>query len=234
MSGCSFVGAVVAAALVWTGCGDDATGPAVFRNDPGTGTRTLRVGAQIEGKDVPGGFVTDFEVEIRDVQGSPVSGATVTVRNGVLGVVNLLEREVGSGDYFATVNTFAPGDYRLDVVRDTDNVQGVVVGGIAAHAITSPQRNDTVPANQPLTVRWTRPSEAAGADVETKDFSVDGIPDSGSFTIPASQNPPRADQRIRVCRFNRVDIAGGLFGSQLKLKIRNTLEPVVVEPVVAR
>lgn len=220
---------LLAIVLVVAACGGDSTGPAVDRNNPGTGTRTIKVTADIEGQDVSGGFVTDFTVSLRDAAGNPVSGASVTVQNNTLGTVNLLEFGAGSGDYEATVNTFAPGDYRLDVVWGADNVHGVVVGGIAAHQILSPRANTTVTANQPLTVTWSRPSEAAGADLETRDFSVGGIADAGSYTIPAAANPARTDQRIRVWRFNQVDIAGGLFGSRLKLKVRNTVEPVVVQ-----
>jgi hypothetical protein len=219
---------VLSVAVLSAACGDDATGPAPERNDPGTGTRNMRVTADIEGKDVPGGFVTEFSVQLRDAQGNPISGATVTVKNPNLGTVNLLEDGLGTGDYRATRNQFAAGDYRLDVVKDTMEVRGVVVGGMAVHSITSPSADDTVPANAPLVVTWTRPSEAAGADVETRDFAAEGIPDTGSYTISAANNPPRDDQRIRIQRFNRVEIAGGLFGSRLTLKIRNTVEPVVV------
>ncbi len=230
---CSTNGKACAIAILMlvalTACGGDSTGPAADRNDPGTGTRTIRVTAEVEGQDVAGGFVTEFDVSLRDVAGNPISGATVTVRNNTLGTVNLLELSAGSGDYKATLNTFAPGDYRLDAIRGTDKVEGVVVGGIAAHSILSPTVNATMAANQPMTVTWSRPSEAAGADLETRDFSVEGVADAGSYTIPAADNPVRSDQRIRVWRYNQVDIAGGLFGSRLKLSIRNTVEPVVVQ-----
>ncbi len=115
------------------------------------------------------------------------------------------------------------------MVRGTDNVRDVVVGGLAAHTITAPLANTTVAANQPLIVTWNRPSEAAGADVETRDFQAQGVPDAGTYTVPANQNPARPDQRIRVWRFNEVTIAGGLLGSRLKLKVRNTVEPVMVQ-----
>ena len=217
-----------AVAVSAAACGD-STGPAAERNDPGTGTGTMRVLADIEGSDVAGGFVTDFDVSLRDGGGLPISGATVTVRNPNLGTVNLLELSAGSGDYEATVNTFAAGDYRLDAVKGADNVQGVVIGGMSAHAILSPQANDTVAANEPLTVTWSRPSEAVGADLETRDFEAEGIPDSGTYTVPGADNPPRTDGRIRVWRFNEVTIAGGLEGSRLKLKVRNTVEPIVAQ-----
>src|SRR5574341_195022 len=215
------------AALVATACGD-GTGPAVERNDPGTGTNTLRVVADIEAQDVPGGFVTVFDVELRNGAGDPVSGATVTVKNGTLGTVSLLETGTGTGDYRATVNSFPSGDFGLDVIRGTDKVEGVVVGGLAAHKITAPAKNTTVPADQPLTVSWDRPTEAAGADLETRDYSASGLADTGSHVIPGNQNPARADQRIRVWRYNQVAIAGGLAGSRLKLEVRNTVEPIAV------
>lgn len=207
----------------------DSTGPAANRNEPGTGTNTMLVNADIEGQDVAGGFVTQFDVSLRNAAGAPISGATVRVVNNTLGTVNLLELSAGSGDYEATVNTFAPGDYRLSVVNGLENVQGVVVGGISAHLVSAPVANATVAANQPMTVTWTRPSEAVAADLETRDFSAQGIPDAATYTVPAGNNPARPDQRIRVWRYNEVDIAGGLFGSSLKLSIRNTVEPVVVQ-----
>ena len=229
MNGNKLMALVCAASLVALACGDSG-GPAVARNDPGTGTRTMKVNADIDGKDVPGGFITDFDVSLRDALGNPISGAVVTIQNSTLGTLNLLEDGIGTGDYVATVNTFAQGDYQLEVVKDTDNnVQGVVIGGMDVHLITSPTANATVPAGLPLTITWSRPSEAAGVDVETLDFDVAGIPDLGTFTIDGTNNPENLNQRIRVFRFNRVDIAGGLFGSRLKLEIRNTVQPVLVQ-----
>jgi hypothetical protein len=215
-------------AVFTLGC-SDSTGPAASRNEGGTGTQTLRVTGEIEGQDVGGGFVTQFLVSLRDAAGGPVSGAVVTVRNPALGTVNLLELNAASGDYEATVNVFASGDYRLDATRGTDNVQGVVVGGMAAHQIVGPRADTTITANQPFTITWTRPSEAVAADLETRDFSTTGISDVGTLTIAGANNPARPDQRIRLWRYNQVGIAGGLPGSRLKLSIRNTVEPVIVQ-----
>ncbi|HEU4681832.1 MAG TPA: hypothetical protein VFS51_08805 [Gemmatimonadales bacterium] len=226
----SFLGSALcfALALSMLAC-SDSTGPAASRNEPGTGTATLRVTGEIEGQDVAGGFVTQMVVSVRDAAGAPVSGAAVIVRNGALGTVNLLELSAASGDYEATVNTFASGDYRLDVTKGIDNVQGVVVGGLSAHRILGPRADTTITANQPFTITWTRPSEAVAAELETHDFSVDAITDAGSYTIAAVDNPARPDQRIRLWRYNQVNIAGGLAGSELRLSIRNTVEPVVVQ-----
>lgn len=218
------------AALFVLGCGEDPVGPAAEQNDPGTGTRNMLVRADIEAEDVAGGFVTTFEVELRDQAGDPVSGATVKVRAGSAGTLNLLEMNAGSGEYRAQLNSFPTGQFRLDAASgDSMKVQGVVVGGIEQHAITAPLANDTIVAGEPLVIEWTRAAEARGADIETRDFEVEGIPDSGSLTVPGGDNPAREDQRVRVWRFNRVDIDGGLFGSVLKLSIRNTVEPVVAQ-----
>lgn len=210
------------------GCGD-STGPAVLRNNPGTGTGTMLVIADIEANDEPAGFVTDFDVSLRDTLGAPISGATVTVRNSNLGTVTLSEEAPGTGDYFAQRFNFAGGDYRLDVVSGTDNVQAVVVGGIAGHTILEPLRNDTIPVGDTLLVRWTVPSQAVGADVESREYQIENLQDTGSHRIPGAFIQARPDERIRVWRFNRVDIAGGLAGSRLKLSVRNSVEPVIVQ-----
>lgn len=213
-------------------CGGDSTGPATSRNNPGTGSSTLRVQADIDANDDPtviGGFSTDYAVDVRDGLGNPVSGATVTIRNGALGTITLPESSPGSGDYRLTGNTFPSGDFQLDVVRATDNVRGVVLGGPSVHNVTAPIATSTVSANQALTVRWTVPSRAQAAQVETQDFGPITLPDTGAYVVPGVDNPPRPDQRVRIYRFNEVSIAGGLPGSRLRVEVRRTVEPVNVQ-----
>lgn len=223
---------LIGAALVGAaGCGD-STGPATSRNNPGTGSSTLTVTADIDANDDPtiiGGFSTDYDVSVRVGAGTPVSGATVTIKNPSLGTLTLPETAPGSGDYLLTGNTFPSGDFELNVVKATDNVRGVVLGGPGVHNITAPVKNATVPANQSLTVRWTVPSKAKSAEVETRDFGPVTLPDTGAYQIAGTSNPARPDQRIRVFRFNEVDIAGGLPGSRLRVTVRKTVEPVIVQ-----
>jgi hypothetical protein len=217
---------------LFAACGS-STGPATSRNNPGTGSSTLQVVADIDANDDPaivGGFSTDYAVSLRTGAGAAVSGATVTISNPSLpsGKVTLPETGAGSGDYLITGNTFPSGDFRLDVVQGTNNVHGVILGGPGVHNILQPLKNDTVAANQPLLVRWSVPSRAKSAELETNDFGTVTLPDSGSYMIPGIDNPARPDQRIRVFRFNEVDIAGGLIGSRLRVQVRKTVEPVVV------
>lgn len=212
-------------------CGD-GTGPATARNNPGTGSSTFKVTADIEANDDPsviGGFSTDYKVSVRDGLNSPVSGVTVTIKNASLGTITLAETGVGSGDYAVSGNTFPAGDFRLDVVKGTDNVRGVVLGGPGVHTITAPAKNDTVPVNQPLLVSWTVPSRAQSAEIETKNFGPYTLPDSGAYAIPGGNNPAENAQRLRVFRFNEVNIAGGLSGSRLRVKVRKTVDPFVVQ-----
>ncbi len=222
------LGIITAALSTVVACGD-STAPVVERNDPGTGTSTLRVTADIDANDVVGGFITDFDVAVEDGAGNPVSGATVTIRNSDLGTVTLLESNPGSGDYRATRNSFPNGDFQLEVIRGTDRVEGVVLGGPGVHTITSPAAHDTVAALQALTVEWTAPLRARSAELETRDYGSPVLPDTGAAVIPATENVARPDQRIRIFRFNQVEIAGGLPGSRLKVEVRRTVEPVVVQ-----
>lgn len=215
--------ASVVAALA---CGE-TTAPE--RNKPGSGTNTLKVTADIDADDVPGGFDVVFDVSVRDGAGGKVSGATVTIVNSALGSLALAETGQGSGDYSTTRSTFPNGDFTLSVVRGSDNVKDVVVGGPGVHAITQPKASTTVPAQQPLTIKWTAPIKAKSAEVETKNFNAVTLPDSGAFSVPAAQNPARPDQRIRVWRFNETDMAGGLPGSRFRVTVRQTVEPVIVQ-----
>ena len=217
---------MTAAAVI--ACGE-STAPVIERNDPGTGTLTLKVTADIDANDVVGGFITDFDVTVEDGAGDPVSGATVTIKNSDLGTITLLETAVGSGDYTATRNSFPDGDFELDVIRDTDRVEGVILGGPGVHTITSPAANDTVVALQAVTVTWTTPRQARSAELETRAYGSPVLPGTGAAVIPGAQNEARPDQRIRVFRFNQVEIAGGLPGSRLKVEVRQSIEPVIVQ-----
>ncbi len=86
----SALGILTAALVTVAGCGG-GTSPVVELNDPGTGSSTLKVVADIDANDVVGGFITDFQVTVEDGAGNPVSGATVTIRNNDLGTITLLE-----------------------------------------------------------------------------------------------------------------------------------------------
>ncbi len=216
---------VMAGTLV--ACG--GTGPTVERNDPGAGSLTLKVTADIDATDVDGGINTDFTVDVEDAAGDPISGATVTIKNSSLGEITLLETDAGSGRYTAVSDSFPSGDFELNVVRGTDNIQGVILGGPGVHTITAPLANATVPAGQAVSVTWTSPSQAKSAEVETRQYGPVIVPDTGAAMVPALEMVVHPNQRIRVYRFNEVGINGGLPGSRLKVEVRQTVEPIAIQ-----
>ncbi|MFN2566091.1 MAG: hypothetical protein ABR499_13930 [Gemmatimonadaceae bacterium] len=222
------IAVLTATTLGAAACGD-SLGPAVTRNDPGTGSSTLRVVADIDASGGTGSMRTDYSVSVRDAAGARVSGASVTIQNAVLGTLTLAETGVGTGDYFASRLDFPGGDFRLDVVRGSDNVRGVVLGGPGVHAISSPSTGSTATADQPMTVRWSVPSRAKVAEVENRDFGPFAVPDTGAFTIGGAFNPARPDQRISVSRYNEVDVAGGILGSRMRVTVKTDVEPVSVQ-----
>ena len=221
----ALIGAVVVAAA----CGGDSTGPAVSRNNPGTGTSTMKVTADIDAVNVPGGMSTGYTVSLRDGLGNRISGATVTITNAYIGKLVLTETGTGSGDYFNAKLDFPAGDFRLDVVRGSDNVQGVVVGGPGVHSVTAPVAGSVATAGQPMTVRWTVPSRAKSATLETRDFGPLALPDTGVYVIAGANNPINNNQRVRLSRFNEVEVAGGLPGSRFRVTVEQTVEPINVQ-----
>ncbi len=112
-------------------------GTATSHNNAGTGTSTLLVTGAIEASMNNGAPVTNFTVTLRDGLGNRVPAATVTISNSGLpnGSVSLVEAQAGSGRYLNSIAQFPGGDFGLSVTRNTDNVQGVVVGGAAGRKL---------------------------------------------------------------------------------------------------
>ena len=222
--------AAVAAALA---CGSNNTSnAAVSHNNPGTGTNTLKVVGSVGAISTPTTTTpsTTFSVIVTDGAGATVNGATVTVLNSSVpdGVVNLTQATGGSA-YTGTVASYPSGDFRLNVVKGTDNVQGVVVGGPGMATINAPVVGSTpLPANTDLPVSWTTPAVGKQVTVSTRDMSFTA-PDTGAYTIVAAQNPPRVGQRLRVDRFNEVEAAGGQVGSRLSVMYRVAIDPFNVQ-----
>ncbi|HEX9605253.1 MAG TPA: hypothetical protein VF973_15980, partial [Myxococcales bacterium] len=145
-----------------------------------------------------------------------------------------------SGDYRKTQPSFPSGDFGLTVVCNpcglpqisptatiTGNIQGVVLGGPGMHTINYPKAGVAVAMNQPVAVSWTTPIQAASAAVTTNNFGPVLAADTGTYTIPGASNPAATSQSLNLARYNEVPIAGGLFGSRLRV----TVEANVSYPV---
>ncbi|MFL5309222.1 MAG: hypothetical protein ACJ79H_02095 [Myxococcales bacterium] len=222
----------LAAAAAALACGSNNTNnAAISHNNPGTGTNTLKVVGSVTAASTPTTTApqTTFSVTVVDGAGATVNGATVTVLNSSVpdGVVNLTQAAPG-GAYTGTVASYPSGDFRLNVVKGTDNVQGVVVGGVGMHTINAPALNGTATAGQPLEVTWTTPAVAKQVSVATRDMQA-LAPDTGDFIISGAQNPLRANQRVIITRTNEVEAAGGLLGSGLNVSFANRIDPYTVQ-----
>ena len=211
--------------LMLAACGNHS---ATDRNRAGSGTSTLLVTADVSGSLTSGGPVTSFQVDLRDGTNAKVSGATVVLHSDDLGDVPLVEATSGSGRYVNSKASFPGSDFKLSVTRNTDQVQGVVVGNPGSHVVNTPSRGAVVPANQPLLVTWTTPSTAKSASIKTKDFSAQ-VPDTGSYPIPAASNTSQGNQKLELSRFNEVDIAGGLAGSRMRVTFSTSVDPYTVQ-----
>ena len=55
------------------------------------------------------------------------------------------------------------------------------------------------------------------------------VPDTGTYTIPAANNPARTAQRVILKRANEVEIARGLPGSIMRVTVTTTVEPFNVQ-----
>ncbi len=234
---CTSIG-VASIALVFYSCGG-STGPyqASIYNNPGTGTSTLLVTADITANNnanAIGGFSIDYNVVVQDSMKNPIDSAIVTIQNAGVGPLVLPETRLpnggnrGSGTYRLNGAVFPNGDFQLDVVKGANNIHGVVLGGPMLFSILFPLQNDTLPADSAVTVRWSVPVTAKSAIVETRDFGPQTVADSGAFQILGTDNPARGNQRVRVTRSNDVDIAGGLAGSRMRVNMRITVEPILV------
>jgi len=222
---------ILAAAAAAFACGSTSSNnAATSRNNAGAGSSTLKVQGDINASTTAGAPLTTFSVTVSDGAGNTVGGATVTVQNASLtnGSITLVQAVPPNGPYVNSVASFPTGDFRLDVVKGTDSVQAVVVGGPGMPTINAPVLNATVTANTDLAVSWTTPVVAKQVIVSTRDMTFTG-PDLGAYTIVAAQNPVRAGQRVRVDRFNEVSAAGGLVGSRLSVMYRVAIDPFTVQ-----
>src|SRR3954470_12700077 len=217
-------------AIIAAACGGH-TSNATDQNRAGTGTGTLSVVADVNASSTTAASLTSFTVTVKDGLQQPVSGATVTIHNDQLGDVPLVEANAlnNPGRYSNSKAEVATGAFTLSVVRNADNVQGVVVGNPGAHTVNAPTQNSTVPANQPLQLSWTTPSTAKSVSIKTKTFGPAQAPDTGTYTIPATSNPTQASQHLDLSRFNEVDIAGGLSGSRLRVTYTTSVDQFAVQ-----
>lgn len=217
----------VSLTLFLVACGGGAS------NDPGSGTSTLHVDADVSASADLGNasnatdFTTDFSVRVT-LNGQDVQTGTVTITSDA-GSVDLAW--TGNGNRWEGRQADYLQAYTLDVTSGSDYVTGVTLVGPDIHVFTSPDGTAAVDGTMPLPVSWSRADQADTATIETEQMDRLQIPDTGAFEIPVGglKNSPdqTENERIRVERTSRIVPAGAVAGSEVRVSIQNEL-PLVV------
>lgn len=205
-------------------------------NDPGTGSTTLLVDADVLASPVvPNAskaqdFTTTFRVRLERA-GSTVTTGTVTVQSSQ-GAVPLTY--TGEGNRWVGIQNGYSEVYRLDVTADADFLESVRVDGPSVHYLTAPLPGATVDTRAPVMVTWARSGAAETARLDTDQLDELVVPDTGSYSIPIGGFKSKRDgveqERVRIERSQRVTPTGALAGSEMRVTIRNEIS-VVVAPV---
>lgn len=203
--------------------------------DPGTGTKTLKVVAALEAREqIPNASSrNDFDVTVEVLvtkDSLPVSDALVIATLDGDDEILLDEGDLLKGRYTASRVGY-PGSVELDVESGDDNVKDALLLCPDIHVFKSPTPGQVVPAGQDLEVKWDRDEPADAAELESKKEGRIEIEDTGSYTLDATHFPGKPDKqeddRITLWRTERVGLEGGVGGSELSVLVRNRVEFLV-------
>lgn len=209
------------------------------RDDPGGGTRTLAIAAEViavpgvaNGGD-PSTFRTQYVVRVVK-DGERIAVASVIVAN----VADELALRFDTRDGGVWVGEL-PGYHavqRLDVVVGPDQVTGVRAVGPDVHTFTAPNpaMAAAVDPTTPLAVAWQRAEAADRATIQTRRSRRYTIDDTGAFELGPDDLTSRPDQpseeTITLDRSHTVVPAGAAAASTFTVTVRNELK-LVVQPI---
>jgi hypothetical protein len=200
-----------------------AVGTACGGSNPGSGSGTLYVKAQLEADGTPDG--NWIAVQVR--QGHPdapiVNDAVVTLRGDQSGEMTLPWQGVTFGGWaagwYGTNNLTWDTGFALRVQRQSDNLEAYLqVPGLTV--VTQPVYNTTfsVADGRPLLVKW-EDAKGRRAEIVTVRLDRSGFrrelpmgEDPLQLSIELS-NVVSGDERVTVTRMNDVNLAGGTPGS---------------------
>ncbi len=212
-----------------------ACGGSDFGDDPGTGSATLRVDANIEASSEllnatdAADFVTRFEVVVRDAADSIVAPALVNIGSSAGAVELVLE-----GDVYRGSQTGYYRSYILNVevgAEAADFVQDVRLTGPDIHVFSAPSVGEVVASDVDLAVEWNRDQTAEIAQIETRETNSFHIDDTGNYMMPCAallrDSQEVMEERIRLSRESRIVPAGTLPGSSFEITVVNRIEFLV-------
>jgi len=223
----------LALSLALAACGGGGALDPGAGNDPGTGTGTLFIDADMEATPVvpnasaPDNFQTELRVRVRKNDVPVITGTVTVVSNG--GTTALLY-DAGEGRWQG-VQAGYHEVYELSVASGDDAVDGVRVDGPALHYFTAPTAGATVDATMPLAVTWSRDEGADSATLDTDMLDSVAIADSGTYSIPVgglkSKSTETEQEHLRLDRAARVAPAGAIGGSEMRVRVRNDIDLIV-------
>ncbi|MFO0597012.1 MAG: hypothetical protein U0228_16975 [Myxococcaceae bacterium] len=200
-----------------SGCG--------FTN-PGGGTRTLWVNAQLSTDGSTAGSRARVSVKLGSSNGDVVRNAEVAIRGGPLArtVVPFDDQRL---DYRLDGFTWADG-IRLEVIRGTDLVDGSI-DAPGATVITLPVANTTFSrgAGMPFIVRWKDEHGvvAKSTTLHLDKAKIDQTLPPGALEQSLDPNTlVVGNEKVSVERSNEVELAGGASGSTLSAGTRHEIE----------
>ncbi len=202
-------------------------------DDPGTGSLTLQVDADVNARPIvanakdEASFTTEFHVRVQK-NATDVTTGTVTVRSRG-GDVALV---YGGDNRWHGAQAGYWEVYELAVESGADFVEGVRVDGPALHYFDAPLPGATLDSLVPQTITWKRAESADQTTLDTDKIDELVIPDTGTFALPAGSLKAKSDgveqERIRIDRFATVLPTGAVAGSQMRVEVRNEIEVLVL------
>jgi hypothetical protein len=204
-------------------------------DDPGTGSGTLLVDADVEATPVlanasrAADFTTELHVRVTKNGAAVTTGSVSLTSDG--GRVDLVYDPSDRDGRWRGLQAGYHEHYQLDVVSGDDYVRGVQLDGPDLHVFTAPAATGAVDATVPVTVRWSRGDAADAATIETRELDRVAIDDTGSYELPVgalrSRDDRTEEEEIRLVRIARIVPAGAVAGSQLRVRVENRL-PLVI------
>jgi hypothetical protein len=222
------------ATLPLAACGGDPLEPGAG-DDPGTGSGTLRVDADITAEGLidnaseASDFATELHVRVEKGGGPVVTGSVVVTSAG--GSVELTYDANDNDGRWRGAQAGYHEVYELAVVSGDDYVDGVRLDGPALHRFTAPTAGSTVDATQPLEVTWEAAEAADTASLRTEEIDEISIADEGRHVLPVgslkSKETEVEQEELRLRRSARLTPAGAVAGSELRVEVSNRIELIV-------
>lgn len=202
-------------------------------SNPGGGTRTLYVKGQVYSDGSTDGTAMAFEVREGNSGGTVITDAVVIVRGDQSGEMALPWTGVqwgsfAAGSYYTRSFAWQTG-WHVEVRRGNDRLDAYLEApGITT--ITQPIAGTTFSraAAKPMEILWRdsfdRKAKQVDVDLDKADYKISLADDTHSHLVEPNRLVADGSERIRIERFNEVELAGGTPGSSFRATTRHQIE----------